>query len=174
MLPASGGGGSAVTSYTAKDCYTNTISAAIRFSCYWSAADKWIGAARFSASNSYTLTRVDANLAKVGTPKFNLRAHIYSDANGSLGSSLGTVSSFVSSNQSGYVQFTNMSVRITSGTIYWIVLESDVARGDGANCQTWNYTSADGNGPSYISSDGANWSLNGNNTHGNFITYSSP
>jgi hypothetical protein len=159
-VPASGGGGGGGTTYIVKDYYTNIISAAIQFSYYWSAADKWIGSARFLASNSYTLTRVDASLAKVGTPTFNLRAHVYSDSNGSLGSSLGTVSSFVSGNQSGLVQFTNMSVTITSGSVYWIVLESDVTRGDGANYQTWNYSFDAGNGPSY--------------THGNFITYSSP
>ena len=59
-----------------------------------------------------------------------------------------------------------MSVSITAGTVYWIVLESDETSGDGANYQTWNYTFDTGNGPSYISKDGAVWSLNSNNTHG--------
>jgi hypothetical protein len=173
-VQASGGAGSGGTTYTAKDYYTNTLSSGIQFESFWDGSDRLVGSGHFTASSSYTLTRVDIPLSPAGTPTGNIRAHIYADSSGSLGSSLGTVSAWTPASQSGFVQFTNLAVTVVSGTAYWIVLETDVTRGDGVNYQTWNYSFDAGNGPIWKSSDGASWSLVSNNTRGNFITYSSP
>ncbi len=173
-VQASGGVGGGGRIYAAKDYYTNAISSGIQFESFWDGSDRWVGSGHFSASSSYTLTRVDIPLSPIGTPTNNIRAHIYADSSGSLGSSLGTVSAWTSPSQSGFVQFTNMAVTVVSGTAYWIVLETDETRGDGVNYQTWNYSFDAGNGPSWKSSDGATWSLISNNIRCNFITYSSP
>lgn len=83
---------------------------------------------QFTAGSSYTLCAVTLRLRKVGTPTFTLNAKIYTNNAGSPGTLVGTgsnnfsISSLTTSD--GDAAFTGLSASLTSGTVYWIVIQS--------------------------------------------------
>jgi len=91
----------------------------------------------FTATSNYTLCSVEVDMARTATPaSYNMTAHIFLDDGGDdiTGSSLGNSDSIPASATSttwGFITFPNMSVSITSGTRYWIMITSDGV--DGTN-----------------------------------------
>lgn len=92
---------------------------------------------QFTAGSSYTLCAVTLRLRKVGTPTFTLNAKIYTNNAGSPGTLVGTgsnnfsISSLTTSD--GDASFTGLSASLTSGTVYWIVIQSTGSPNDFSN-----------------------------------------
>lgn len=91
--------------------------------------DWW--AQKFVAGSSYTLSSVHVWMSKQNTPTGNMTAHIYShdgtndSPNVSLGTPSGTFDISTLSATETEETLTGMSVSITSGTTYWLVLTLD-------------------------------------------------
>jgi len=162
--------------YTLQDNYNLSFGGdgTMNYGQYYGSSDKWLASGKFTASSSYTVTKVDVNLNKTGTPTFNVRVHIYTVSGGVPNTDISTPSAWVSANQTWITSFTGISASLTSGQTYCIVLESDVVHGDGSNYGLWRYTFDGGNGTWYQSSSGSGWSNQSGNTRGEFAVYSSP
>lgn len=159
--------------YTVKDS-RNTSGSNQSVGSQFDGSDKW-AAGDFVAGSTYTVTKVTLNLTKNTNPTFNYRVGIYTDSGSTLPSTLvGSMSDWVNAANivNGDMDFT-MNASVTSGTTYWIVVESDRAAftfQDGFNIQSGFYNCS--NGHSATSGNGSSWA--GNCVPYDFITYSSP
>lgn len=143
--------------------------------------DDWL-ASSFTASNTYTLHRVDVVLYKTGSPTWTMKAYIYADlTNSPFGGLLGTPSGNVSAStvtgtdnaSASTNSFTGLSVSMVSGTKYWVVLGSTGSPHDFANYINWLKYGGTGGASDiiYKSSDGSSWSMADNFEKCPLITY---
>lgn len=156
---AAGGGGADV----AKEVVSGTANSDRHYGGL--GPDDWV-AGSFTASNSYTLHRLDVKLFKTGSPTWTMKAYIYADlTNSPNGGLLGTASANLSASTvtgtsagtASLVSFTSMSVSITSGTKYWAVLGSSGSPHDFANYVSWQDFGGSATDFIYQSSDGSSW-----------------
>ena len=115
---------------------------------------------QFTASGSYTLTRVDVSLKSNNNPTMNLTCEIWSDdGSNSPSASLqaATATLDTSTLTASFADYTyNFSgLSITSGTKYHIVLYVDAT--NGSNYPVWEFLSSGGR--TEISSDGLSWTF---------------
>lgn len=121
--------------YTERD--VNTAANSGSTICASAGAQKNI-ASKFTAGASYTISRVDLYLDKVGSPTQDLTLEIWSDGGTYPGAIIGTASAAVNAatlpTSEGLVSFFP-SAAITSGSSYFIVLRSPSS--DAANYFRW-------------------------------------
>jgi hypothetical protein len=128
-------------SYTLKDSQTTQND-------YWtlgSVISKTYAEASFTPSESFSLTRIEVNLLKIGSPTFDITYYLYSDNAGSPGYVLATgIATLDSSTLTGsyvYYGFNISGYSLISGTKYHHVLKSNTL-GDGSNCVQWGCNSS--------------------------------
>jgi hypothetical protein len=139
--PTGGGGGGPVS--VLKD--SNTAAAGSNTQLGSTSGTENLGN-RFTAASTYSLTRVDLYLAKVGSPTNNLTCEIWSDGGTFPGVRLGTASGNISASTlttSEAVYSFYPTASINSGTNYYIVLRANTTF-DNANYVIWYRISAAG------------------------------
>lgn len=137
-------------------------------------------AQKFTAGATYTLCRADVYLGKEGSPTGNMSIHVYShDAvndmpETSLGESTDTIDvSTLTTSEAIYTFDEGLSVSISSGTIYWLVIEAD-SFGDVSNRPFWYVTSPAQSGNSVIkdgNGTGDDWSGGTTARSAKFVAY---
>lgn len=134
-------------------------------------------AQRFTAASSATACSVVLRGAKQGTPSGNLTIAIYSHnatgngtPNASLGSATTSISALGTTEQDVSV---TVSVSLTSGTVYWVVIDDPTNGGSFSGSGfLWYYEAASSVANNSVNSaDGASWSEYNSNTRFKFITY---
>lgn len=90
----------------------------------------------FVAASSYTLTRFDLYLLRIGSPTGNITAYIYSNSGGApntlLGTSTNTIdASTISDASPEWITWNFSGVSLSNGTVYWI--EITKSAGDDSN-----------------------------------------
>lgn len=166
--PAAGGGGCT----TARDTINGTTTGVSNTEGYRFAGQ------RFTAGASTTICRAVLRLAKSAGKTGTLTVAIYSHnaagsgtPNASLSS--GTLSIAGLTTGEADAEIAGLSASLTSGTIYWVVIDDPTNGGafDGGTLWYYEASSAVTNNMVY-SSDGAAWSELNNNTRLKFILYS--
>lgn len=139
-------------------------------------------ASRFTAATSYTLTRVDVYLDKIGSPTFNITASIYTDNAGNPGTLIGSGSTnsigagSVTGSEALY-SLTGLNATINTGiaTTYFIVFTVDTV-GDITNHCRWHRNAsttnqASGSHKIVESADASTWSTSSSTRQSKFATY---
>ncbi len=116
--------------YVVEDVFQGTIDD------YWNLYD-WStrgGAQLFTASSSYTLSKIELNIATVGTPPADLQVFLYSVSSGVPNTLLATFSNIEASGLSSSYTWAEStgSYAVTSGTQYAIV--TSMAGGSSSDC----------------------------------------
>lgn len=171
LKPASGGGGGGGCT-TARDTINGTTTGSGNTQGYRYAAQ------RFTAGASVTICRAVLRLARDAGVTGTLTVRLYSHnatGNGTPNTSLGsgTLSIGGLGTTEGDGEITGLSVALTSGTIYWVVIDDPTNGGNfsGGTIWYWEAASAVANNMVY-SSDGTTWTELNNNTRFKFILYS--
>lgn len=132
----------------------------------------WVGAS-FIPASSYTVTRVDVPLKiRAGAPLTSpVSAYIYSNNAGvpgtSIGAALSTIQPLLTSAYT-YYAFNFTGVALTSGTTYWLVLQTTP---DTVNNVAWgDHSGATGNLVKQ-GSDGITWANGNTSVQGSLRTY---
>ena len=140
-------------------------------------ADKYV-ATRFQAGSTYVMCRVELELRDdIGDPAYNLTVYIYDDAAGphpdtapisGQDSTSDTVDAVAVTGSTSDISFTGLSVAITSGSYYWIVVMADTP--DASHNAGWVRGTYNAAKYSDRSTDGATF-INQANGANNFKTY---
>jgi len=80
----------------------------------------------FLSASSYTMCKFDIQLRKVGSPTGNITPHIFGTTSNLPATNLGTGTVLDRSTIGGTystITFSGFSVSITTGTVYWLVLQ---------------------------------------------------
>lgn len=169
LKPASGGGGGCTT---ARDTINGTTTGSGNTEGYRFAAQ------RFTAGASTTICRAVLRLAKSAGKTGTLTVAIYSHNSAGSGTpnaslSNGTLSIAALGTSEGDGEITSLSASLTSGTVYWVVIDDPTNGGgfDGGTIWYYEASGAVANNMVY-SSDGSTWSELNNNTRFKFILYS--
>jgi len=120
---------------------------------------QWVSS-QFTASGTYTLTRIDVSIKKINSPSYTITAHVYSNTSNSplasLASSTNTVSGTSVTTSYALYQFDFTGVSISSATKYHIVLTTSGT--NGVDYFLWETESSGGR--IEVSSDGSSWLFN--------------
>jgi hypothetical protein len=129
----------------------------------------------FTASESYSLTQIELNLFKIGSPTFDITYYLYSDSSEAAGSLLATGSatlsvSTVTEAAWAYYSFSISSYNLVSGTKYHHVLKSSTYQ-DYSNCIILGVNSAVTNQEVSRSANGTTWTVLDPSAQVNFKNY---
>jgi len=117
----------------------------------------------FTANASDTVCTVDLSIKKIGTPSGTLRVGVFADSSGVPGSQVGTWSSTVASGaitgSYATVTFSGLSAARTSGTTYWLVVESGST--DGSNYYQLDAGGSYGSGTTVDGTVASSWAYSG-------------
>lgn len=165
---------------TARNGITGATSATYTVGGIAGGGNNYVGV-HFTTTAAYTVCKVTVPIKKVGSPTFNIRARIFSDAGGSpnypnagMGTASDPIAASSLSTTTADVAFTGMSAILSDATVYWVVLYVDAA-GDASNYVAWDYEADTGVTAVGESPDGVagNWSNSiSNNIKFKFQAYS--
>lgn len=171
LKPAPGGGGGGGCN-TARDTINGATTSSGNTQGYRYAAQ------RFTAGASVTICKAVLRLARNAGETGTLTVGIWSHNSAGSGTpnaliSSGTIDIATLGTSEGDATITGLSAALTSGTIYWVVIDDPTNGGgfDGGTLWYWEASGAVTNNM-VVSSDGAAWSELNNNTRFKFILYS--
>lgn len=160
------------TSYTLKDSFTGTTSGS--YSPGQSGLNANAYAVEFTAGSTYTITRVDVPLAKVGSPTQTYTCEIFTQSGTLPGVIVGTASAALDSSTFPSTE-TDVSfypnATVTSGTKYYIVIRASAL--DASNYIAWYRVTTSGRVDVFNAASPA-WTNTTTTRRLKFKTYSTP
>ena len=123
---------------------------------------------KFTASFTGVICRLDLRIKKLGAPGGTMKASIWSNSSNLPGTLIGNTSDSYNMTDAGtsfaYFSFTNVSASVTSGTVYFVVLEM-TQQGDASNYLAWQYGSPSVGNNLALKDGGAAWNNFGFTSH---------